>query len=170
MVLHSRTGHEIRFDVLGYELPHIIDDKWDSNWLVIRINVATPEAQWERTDPGMLTWEVKEMSDWFRALSENTSPENALYFTLENNLFIELQNDCTAENKRIRMLFDGWFHPHPQPDNVPIPIEFEADNAELKRISEDLLKELERFPERSVEGAITDTPYLILGCNECMSN
>jgi len=61
----------VELSVLGYEFPEKTDDEWDSNWLLIHINVVSNEKQWDITDPAITSFELKWLIDWINNISEN---------------------------------------------------------------------------------------------------
>ena len=64
MKLISTHGHAFELNIQGYQFPGITNDYWDSNWLLIEINVSHPRGSWVKVDPSMNTFEVARLADW----------------------------------------------------------------------------------------------------------
>jgi hypothetical protein len=58
MKLNSSNGNSFQLRIIGYEFPDIKDDYYDSNWLMIQIDVISSEITWRATFPSIITFEV----------------------------------------------------------------------------------------------------------------
>lgn len=70
-------GAELVLAIEGYQFPEIENEKWDSNWLNVRVDVTHEGGSWTRVDPGLLTWEVEALASWLLAIAES-APMKAL--------------------------------------------------------------------------------------------
>jgi hypothetical protein len=55
----------VELSIQGYQFPEITDE-WDSNWLLVRIDVKLNKRHWNKTDPAITTFELKWLIDWFK--------------------------------------------------------------------------------------------------------
>ena len=70
MKLENSKGECFKLEIFGYEFPNILDDKWDSNWLEIGIEVKHSEkGTWTASRPCLLTFEVERLIKWLADLS-----------------------------------------------------------------------------------------------------
>jgi len=82
---------ENRFDlkVIGYQFCDAPGDRFDDNWLIVRIKVQDEKnGNWEKEDPALLTFEVKELIDWFENLDLESNEEKDISFTEPNLEFL----------------------------------------------------------------------------------
>lgn len=57
---------EFRLEVLRYQYPEIVHDKWDSNWLIVEGQVSCHRGRWKFSDPCLCTFEIQELASWLR--------------------------------------------------------------------------------------------------------
>ncbi len=81
MKLTNRAGSSFSLNIVGYQYPERQDDYWDSNWLVVQIDLQLCEKSWFVIDPGLTTFEVQLLIDWLNQLALNASGEKSLTFT-----------------------------------------------------------------------------------------
>lgn len=89
--------------LVGYEFPDLENDDWDSNWLVVAIEVVTPVRKWSFSDPCLLTMEVHNLANWLFALRSGPPPERRIFFT-EPNLSFE-SDSIDPETAELRVYF-----------------------------------------------------------------
>lgn len=139
------------FDIVGYEFPLSgMLDQFDSNWLRLQIRVVHPRGEWEVTDPCLLTWEVKELADWFAALAHGKLVDPSLEFTEPNVSFWIIQPPSRQPKLRVCFAIE-CAPPWADPDSAPSKdswVEFPLSALELEVASESLHQALERYPQR----------------------
>jgi hypothetical protein len=72
MILASEDS-SVRLRVVGYQFPDIIDDEWDSNWLIIDGSVSLAGREWRFRNPCLTTLEAKHLADWLDACAHGTA-------------------------------------------------------------------------------------------------
>ncbi|MBI3890987.1 MAG: hypothetical protein HY303_05600 [Candidatus Wallbacteria bacterium] len=76
---------ESRFELtlLGYQFPDKgkLQDGYDKNWLIVRIDAKNPDGSWSAVDSALLTWDVAAIARWFRALSMKRPVRQLVDFT-----------------------------------------------------------------------------------------
>ena len=87
MILGTSGENQFLFKIAGYQFPGNRNNEFDANWLMIAIEVTTPQWHWEKTDPSMLTWEVQSLIDWLEAVVVNQEEWNCINFTEPNLSF-----------------------------------------------------------------------------------
>lgn len=148
MTFKGIDNQSVEFRITNYEFPKITDCEYDSNWLLIYLNVKSKCGNWKTTDSSLLTSDVKRIIEWLNDLSNNKTTETNLSF-LEPNLEFELIKNQT-DLKTVRIMFDLESRPQNADDEKEYFVDCKMDNAELKKVAEELTKELEPFPERAI--------------------
>jgi len=92
MELNSASGMAFKLKIMGYAYPSIRGGGSDSNWLMIRIDVAHPKGNWISTDPSLLTSEVAYLAKWLYDIY-NGEPVNPVEAFIEPNIEFRLV-DC----------------------------------------------------------------------------
>lgn len=61
-----------RLTVLGYQFSDAAAraDPYDANWLMVKFHGQTDAAGWTQIDPCLLTWELRELAEWFSRVAE----------------------------------------------------------------------------------------------------
>jgi hypothetical protein len=156
MIINGIDNQTVELAITNYQFPDIIEGGWDGNWLNIYLEVKSKDGHWQTIDPSLTTWEVQWLIDWFNTLAKSTRPESMFSRFTEPNLSFELLSDFDADKKTIRIQFDLESKPHPDVAGKEYFVDVVADSAELKRIAEDLKKELDKYPERKPSQNIDD--------------
>lgn len=99
MALQGPKGDEFGLRIAGYQFPHIQDEEYDANWLVMEIVATARRRSWQARDPCLLTWELAGPLDWLEAIAAGRSSRRALHF-IEPNLRSGLAGTGTG---RIRL-------------------------------------------------------------------
>jgi len=140
----SKTSFELK--IVGYQFPDIHKGTYDSNWLVIKVNVIhATVGSWSFQDPCMLTFEVAELVDWLEKCSQNSIPSNLIFF--EPNIRFYLINKNTLR---------VYFYAEALPPLVPLEstgeqdfyCDFPISEAILVEASKQLREQLMKFPRR----------------------
>ena len=144
----------MQLSVLGYAHPGVEQgedyDPYHEDFLVIKIEVATPRGSWKATKPALLTMEARELSKWLGMVAIGADLGDNLEF-FDPLLYFEYG----AERNGIVTLRIGfglefrppWAEAH-QVDAQDHLFEFEVSSADLKVASTSLSADLERFPTR----------------------
>lgn len=148
MIFKGVNNQSVELRITNYEFPKITNCEYDSNWLLIYLNVKSDCGNWKTSHPSLLTGDVKRIIRWFNELSENKQTENSLDF-LEPNIAFELL-EYGADKKRIKIFFDLESRPQNTDDKKEYFVDCEMNNSTLKKIAADLQKEVEPFPARAI--------------------
>lgn len=134
--------------VVGYQFPHLENERYDSDWLNVRIRVKLPEVSWVATDPSLLTWELERLIEWLESIADGERVNAEESFT-EPNLRFELIEE---EPKRLRVYFElesrpGWAaYDAARMDDLWVEVEIDAEK--LKESAASLREDLKRFAIR----------------------
>jgi hypothetical protein len=146
MVSISKNGKSINFVVLGYQYPDIIEGIYDPNWLNIRIKVHDELYSWEKTDPALTSWELKEISEWFSSLAIGETPNDKLIHFIEP--CIAFQYEYRNNMREITFLFAAEMFP-PDIDRAnPYSVSFQLSKEELADLANQFTKEASLFSVR----------------------
>lgn len=148
MIFKGIDNQSVEIRITNYEFPDITDCEYDSNWLIIYLNIKSKYGNWEMSDPSLLTSDVKRIINWLNDLSMNKSTEKNLSFLEPNLQFGLIKNQ--ADLKTVRIHFDLGSRPQSADDEKDYYVDCEMNNVELKKNAEELTKELEPFPERAI--------------------
>jgi hypothetical protein len=156
MVFAGIENQTVELRIVNYQYPDLNDGSWDRNWLNIYLDVNSKAGHWHTLHPSLTTWEVNSLINWFESLSQGIQPENQKLDFTEPNLSLQLLNAFDSPEKRIRIKFELESRPPKARALVEYFVDLVADSYELKRLSTDLKTELDKFPERSAHGVLTE--------------
>ncbi len=145
MILEGTNGRRLELTLVAYEFPEIEDDRWDSNWLVVRISAADDTDSWTAEDPCLLTWEVDELADWLDAVAEPPATVADLEFTEPNLMFERIEADGAA---CVRVWFENAFCAPEIPPDDDLLIDFAVAPAAFRAAAASLRAQRQRFPRR----------------------
>ncbi|WP_431287697.1 WapI family immunity protein [Roseateles chitinivorans] len=140
------TENSFSLDVLAYEFP-LASDKYDANWLQVRIRAQTDSSSWTASSACLLTWELVRLRHWFSVL---TTGVGATISFIENELAFRFDR----ESGKLVVVLDYALHPNESSYRYDVDTEclLELDWNELRR--QEILTSLDalisRFPERVV--------------------
>lgn len=139
--------NKLKFTIKNYEFPDIVDCEYDSNWLIINVDVESKKGNFVVEGPYLLTREVEELSQWFENLSNKNLEKLSIYF-MEPDLFFEVDR-VNDENIVINVFFDAEFMPefHISKDDLFF-VSFHLSPEDLLNASKDLKEQLEKYPTR----------------------
>jgi hypothetical protein len=151
VILRGRDLSEFELRVAGYQFPGFSGDMFDDNWLIVEIRAApADECPWRSTDPSLLTWEVKRLSDWLEALASGQAVEDDEKFVEPNLHFGVVERDEATITIRVYFeleLRPPWFFADAAGMD-DLWIDLRVDNDDLRAAAEDLRRDLARFPPR----------------------
>lgn len=59
MIFHGITNQTLDLKITKYQFPKITNCEYDSNWLLIYLNVKSDLGNWQTVDPSLLVGDVK---------------------------------------------------------------------------------------------------------------
>ncbi len=154
--LGGKQGRYFELEVIGYQFPAgaqreglgKVDNDWDANWLNVRIRVSDGREAWTRTDPAILTWELRSLARWLAVVASGGRPKPDTWTGLEPNL----QLSITTQLSELMAYLDQEFRrPGSLPEEEPTAIELSPTPAEFAEFLHGLEQALARFPIRFVE-------------------
>jgi hypothetical protein len=150
--LTSSNGAVFELSIAGYQFPEIKHDRFDSNWLLIRIHVVHHRGQWTSQDSCLLTWDVVDLAKWFDAIAGDL-PVNPEEDFLEQELEFRLIDKQPA-GRSVAIYFRGVFRPSwANEDEDPVLfVEFPISDVDLANAAEELRRELAAYPPRGRSG------------------
>lgn len=151
MDIRADNGSSFHLKVLGYQFPEKEDEEWDSNWLMIYMVVAHPQGEWSVTDPFLLTYEVKELADWFDALSAHMQTENEIWFVEPNLRFEAIYLDDRESYLRVHFAIEclpPWARKG-ENGTEDVFADFYLADIDLQAAAESLREQLSLYPQRT---------------------
>ena len=152
MKLQASNGNAFEMRIIGYQFPDMTDCEYDSNWLIIEIDVIHPEGRWRARDPSMLTTEVATLSRWLRNHDHSSKKPRSCGF-IEPNLEFRFSDDREA----LRVYFDLESRPDWIIDKAhfdgDVFVDFPIAELDLKTAADDLDCQLRKFPIRGIKNA-----------------
>jgi hypothetical protein len=133
--------------VVNYQFRDNQTDEYDSNWLTIGIRLKGFKKEWITSDPSLLTWELKSLTDWFRNILAGNLEEKKIEF-IEPNLKFELI-DRAEETFRIRTHLTLESKPSWFTEDDTFSFDLVVDREELDHCVQRLDDELMKFPGRA---------------------
>jgi hypothetical protein len=147
VLLRGRNGEQLRLRIRGYEFPDTPDDVWDSNWLLIAVDVRSAHGVWSHTRPCLLTWDVDSLVDWLEEASAGREPAELRF--MEPDLAFVL---TPPGNQGIRVfvgsrLLPGWNPEAVASDGLWLDLDVEPED--LRKAARELELDLGRHPPRT---------------------
>jgi hypothetical protein len=135
--------------LVGYQFPHIANENYDSNWLVVEGSVKHAGGEWTFRDPCLLTWEAWELLMWLDTLSSGQPTKAELHFLEPNISFLSRPGGILCVSFSLEalppqsQLVDGI------EDEFVLSFALDADS--LRQAAQDLRMQLTQFPRRAVQ-------------------
>jgi hypothetical protein len=149
MIFKGIRNQTVELNIVGYELPENLNCTYEANWLCIDLKIISDFGNWETDDAALSTTDVDEVIEWFNNLSQNKTIATQLNFMKKGISFEIIKN---RENKKqVRILFYFECTPTHIDSNKLCYVDLELDNLALKKVSENLEKELKPYPTRGFE-------------------
>jgi hypothetical protein len=146
MKLINQDGSFFALDAVGYQYPDIQDDYWESNWLVIQIQLQLLEQSWSIKDPCLTTFELQILLDWLHRFSINAPGNNSLGFTESYVQFEFIIDYNRGQSLRINYRLPPNGRNNSWKDNISI--DFPLRRVPFNALVEDLQAQLTKFPQR----------------------
>ena len=145
-IFKGRAG-SLRLCVEGYEFPEIVNDEWDSNWLMVSGEAVIDGKHWRFRDACLRTFEMRRLATWLDQIATGREEETFCGF-IEPNLHFEKVSDRLM---RIDLAFESappWAGPDDDCDahgfELPIDGALATAAGELRYI-------LSKYPLRARE-------------------
>ncbi len=142
------TGKEnsLELSVVGYQFPDAVSEPYDSNWLLVQLSVSDHQGTWNVAEPCLLTYEVARLADWFDKINSRSFEKTECGF-LEPLIAFQVVENEQKDLLRIRFMLEAL--PAWARDQDEYFIEFVLAEVDLQTASDDLRKQLERYPQRA---------------------
>jgi hypothetical protein len=102
MILKSESDQsEFELRLIDYQYPHIENEYWDANWLLVSIRVNSPVASWTHIDPCLMTVEVCDLANWLGDVAYNRQSRTRLHFIEPNLSFEYVTRDAGICERRL---------------------------------------------------------------------
>jgi hypothetical protein len=148
-MMFSSAEASFQLEVMGYQFPAILNDPYDSNWLVIRIEVEHPKGHWEAQAPCLLTSELAKLADWLEAIDREEYPKPVMQFIEPNLSFHIIEPD--RDSRRLRIYFELEMRPEWSQEwgiQKDLWVEFRIADLALSTAIQSLREQLAQFPPR----------------------
>lgn len=89
MFIGQDGENQFSLKIMDYQFPGNRNNDYDANWVLVSIEAKTPEWQWEKTDPALLTWEIQGLVNWLEAVVADREQWKYIAF-IEPNLSFEV--------------------------------------------------------------------------------
>lgn len=91
-VLFDGPKGSLRLCVEGYQFPNLLNEEWDSDWLMVVGEAVLDGKLWRFRDPCLTTFEVERLADWLDQIAAGGAKRAFCGFT-EPNLDFERRSD-----------------------------------------------------------------------------
>ncbi len=146
MKLLNENWDRFELELLGYQYPEAMNDKFDSNWLMVKGDASMDDQSWSFTDPCLLTMEVAQLAEWFALAAKGEETDSSMNFVKPNPSFEIGSKDI------LRVNFELEARPPWAPSDISGQsdqyIDFEMDDVALLKVSNELSAQLTKFPFR----------------------
>jgi len=136
------------FAIAGYQFPDNHDGDYDSNWLMVRLEVDSRLGSWSVTEPCLLTRELVELVDAAAKAAEGRVYDTAELRFIEPNLAFFLR-PVEDGNIEIMVEFDAECLPPEWPEGRPCRLAGRFSRPALADIRAGLAMDLKRYPVRT---------------------
>ena len=133
--------------ILDYEFSEKLKDKHDLNWLMIEIKVVSGKDSWKRKLPMLLTWEFRELVQWFKNIRDDTFPKE-ISFVEPYLRFVKIKNKNNNLNLRVYFELEAKRKPSKYVGEKSSFINLTVTKSNITQIIKELTNELNKFPER----------------------
>jgi len=148
--LVGSDGQSMELTIQGYQFPEHATAKYDSNWLIVAVEVSNPRGAWRASDPCLLTYEVARLAEWLEAVAEGGEPSPQVGFIEPNLEFHVVQR---KGGRVLRVLFGLELRPTWAQSDLEwaeeVSVEFPIGDLDLQEAAQDLRQQLRRYPQRA---------------------
>lgn len=150
MRLVSPNGSSFGLTILGYQYPQTTDQYYDSNWLVIQVDVVHPRGAWSVKEHCLLTFEISRLAQWLEEVQADTNSSSVCGFT-EPHLLLEIEKSDKG-TRILRIYFELQLRPpwaySRRAGQENLWVEFPCEDIDLQVAANDLRLELQQYPQR----------------------
>jgi hypothetical protein len=139
----NHVSFELRIE--GYQFDNAVDDEYDANWLIIRIDITTPQRVWHGVEPSALTWDMQELIKWLEAIGNGDAPESNHYSPTDRDFSFELKR-ATAQNIEFEVTLRHEYSDNG--DQSPVILQLNVTRQKCREAAKMLWEQLEHFPPR----------------------
>ncbi|HSH41447.1 MAG TPA: hypothetical protein VK973_04905, partial [Arenicellales bacterium] len=136
------------FEVAGYEFPEIDDGDYDSNWLMVRLDVDSRVGSWTAIQPCLFTWELVELVEAAGKAAKGMMDRATEVRFMEPNLAFFLQ-PLDDEKVEMAVEFDAECLPPEWPEDKPCRLLGHVSRQALEDVRSGLQRDLTRYPVRT---------------------
>ena len=151
MKLSGSDGQSFELTILGYQFPNMNTEDFDSNWLIIQLDVHHPKGHWRSRDPCLLTYEVERLANFLEQVSRNEKVDAEEHF-IEPNLKFRLLTPGSKDEK-MRIYFELECRPSWAPSDTvgmeDLWVEFPVLEINLELAAQSLRDQLSIYPQRA---------------------
>ena len=152
MKLQASDGSFFELIIVSYQFPDLPHADYDSNWLLIKIDVRHPRGSWSTIDPSLLTYEVESLAEWFEKVRKGEKVETDIDF-VEPNLSFQLYSDL--QGNYLRVYFELESRPSWATSDAAgmrdLWIQFPLADLNLLDVAASLRHQLALYPQRTFQ-------------------
>lgn len=152
MQIFGNNGNIFKLSILGYQFPEMKSEAYDSNWLIIEVDVTCSQGAWIAQNPCLLTYEVARLANWFEAIASETNTKSIQKF-IEPNL--EFHFIDSPPEKCLRIYFELELRPEwaawEQGIMKDLWVDFPLSDLDLNQIANSLRSQLCKYPQRAIK-------------------
>lgn len=142
------TG-SLRISVESYQFPEIVDDEWDSNWLIVCGDAELGGKSWTFRDPCLTTFELEQLANWLDQVFVGEA-DNAYCDFTEPNLDFERLSELEVRIAFSLEALPPWCERDSDFGEITFNIPI---NDHLPAAAKSLRALLARFPIRAQNGS-----------------
>jgi hypothetical protein len=150
--LAGREGNRLELSIVDYQFPEESVDPWDSNALLVRLGVVSPEGSWEVVDPSLTTWEAARLASWMGGVAR-VDAGRRIRPLAEPNVTVTAEVAAAGDGSR-RVRLRACFELETRPPWLRaaagslLCVDVDVAPADLVAAAASLRAELARFPRR----------------------
>lgn len=147
MKLTGQDNKSFELWIVDYQFRDDMNDEYDSNWLTVGIRLTGFPREWTTSDPSLLTWELKSLTNWLNDILTGDIKEKEIEF-IEPNLKFELA-DKVDDTFKLRTLLTLESKPTWYTEDETFSFDLVVDREQLEYSVERLKTQLTKFPGRA---------------------
>jgi hypothetical protein len=147
-VVFNKGDHSIELSFMGYQYPDLTNASFDSNWLMIQLNLHTSDGDYECIEPALLTRDLESLINWFTNLQNHQSAHESVGFIEPNISFRQcgwINNELSLTITLQAEFIPPWIDK--SLDEYKVDVSLSSD--ELDGVINSLRHQYKQFPKRS---------------------
>lgn len=163
MRFETDDGQALDLHVVGYQYPQLETELYDSNWLIVEVNLFHHQGAWSIRDPCLLTYEAVELGYWLEEVARWNPPRDSCAF-VEQNLWFEyieysraeyLEDTPNSDGGNLTVHLDGELCPvwarstTTRRPGRTFQIQFPQSEENLREAAKQWRDEIAKFPQRA---------------------